>query len=275
MADNIKETSTPSYTMGYGEAFEQFISRRTAANSAPYLLPHLKPGMRVLDVGCGPGTISVGLAKAVEPGELHGIDMEESQVELAAAAAREGGHSNARFQVADAASLPFPDDHFDVVHCYAVLTHIPDTMAALAEIKRVLKTGGILGAREIIVDSSFIEPDIGNLSRGFAMLSAVLIANDGHPQMGKELRARFSEAGFVDIESNGSFQSFGSPSSIAAFAGLLINYLFGPTFADPAVSHGIATREELDEWREAAVVWRGQPGAFATFANGDAIGHKP
>ena len=201
--------------------------------------------------------------------------MEESQVERAAAAAREGSHSNARFQVADAANLPFPDDHFDVVHCCAVLMHIPDTMAALAEIKRVLKTGGILGARELIGDASFIEPDIGNLNRAPAVFSAVLIANDGHPQMGKELRARFSEAGFVDIESTGSFQSFGSPSDIAVFTGLLINYVFAPPIAEQAFSHGIATREELDEWRDAAVVWKDHPGAFAALAHGEAIGRKP
>ena len=67
-------------------------------------------------------------------------------MELATAPAREAGHSNARFQVADALNLPFPDDYFDVVHCHTVFIHIPDTMAALAKIKRVLKEGGVLGA---------------------------------------------------------------------------------------------------------------------------------
>ena len=275
MADDIKETSTTNYTMGYADALQEHLRRRTAATNAAYLLPHLRPGMRVLGVGCGPGTISVDLAAAVAPGEFYGVDMEESQVKLAAAAAREGGHSNARFRVADALDLPFPDGHFDVVHCHAFLNHIPDTMAALAEIKRVLKTGGILGAREIILDSSFIEPGIGNLNRGIAMVSALMVANGSHPQVSRELRARFSEAGFVDIEATGSFDSSGSPSDITFSTGFLIDYVFGPPLADPAIARGIATREEFDEWRETVVAWKDHPGAFFAEAWGEAIGHKP
>ena len=90
-----------AYTMGYDENFQQLLRRRSAESHAAYLLPHLKPGDRVLDFGCGPGTISVGLASAVDPGELHGVDMEESQIEMARAAARAGGHANATFRVGD------------------------------------------------------------------------------------------------------------------------------------------------------------------------------
>ena len=103
-----------SYTMGYSDEFRQLLDRRSAQTHAAHLLPHLEPGQRVLDFGCGPGTISVGLASAVEPGELHGIDMEESQIELASAAARAGGHDNATFHVGDVTALPFDDDYFDV-----------------------------------------------------------------------------------------------------------------------------------------------------------------
>lgn len=77
------ENSTPEYTMGYTDEFRQLLERRSAENHAAHLLPYLKPGMRLLDFGCGPGMIAVGLAKSVEPGQLHGIDMEESQVEMA------------------------------------------------------------------------------------------------------------------------------------------------------------------------------------------------
>ena len=147
MADNIGPTSTPDYMMGFGEKMEQNLGRRVAGREAAYLLPHLKPGMRLLDVGCGPGSISVGLARAVDPGEFHGVDMEESQVELAAAAASEAGLSNARFQVADALDIPFPDNHFDLVHTNLVLQHLPNRSTIegyLAEFVRVLNTCGLL-----------------------------------------------------------------------------------------------------------------------------------
>ena len=101
------DTPTPSYTMGYSDEFAKLLDRRNSGINAAHLLPHLKPGLRVLDLGCGPGTISVGLAKVVEPGELHGIDMEESQIKIARAAATAGGHDNAVFRTGDATRLPF------------------------------------------------------------------------------------------------------------------------------------------------------------------------
>ena len=155
MADQGSAES--SYTMGYSEEFLQLLHRRNADRNAAYLLPHLRPGLRVLDFGCGPGTISVGLARAVEPGELHGIDMEESQINLARSAAGAGGHGNTTFHVGDVTDLPFEDDYFDVAHCHAVLMHVPDTEAVLFEVKRVLKPGGVVASREMFVESSFLE----------------------------------------------------------------------------------------------------------------------
>ena len=105
--------ATPSYTMGYSEEFRQMLDQPSAETHASYLLPHLKPGHRVLDFGCGPGTISVGLARTVDPGEVHGIDMEESQIALARAAAEAGGHANATFHVGDVTKLPFEDNFYD------------------------------------------------------------------------------------------------------------------------------------------------------------------
>ena len=139
-----------SYTMGYSPEFLQLLDRRNAETHAGHLLPHLMAGCRVLDFGCGPGTITVGLAQAVHPGEVHGIDMEESQIELARAAAAAGGHDNATFHVGNVYELPFVDDYFDAAHCHAVLMHVPDTQRALREVSRVLKPGGIIASRELI-----------------------------------------------------------------------------------------------------------------------------
>ena len=80
-------TPRPEYTMGYSPEFLQLLDRRNAQVNAAHLLPHLESGFRLLDFGCGPGTITVGLVEAVRSGEVHGIDMEESQAELARAAA--------------------------------------------------------------------------------------------------------------------------------------------------------------------------------------------
>ncbi len=160
-------SGTSEYTMGYSEEFRWLLDRRSLETHGKHLLPRLKSGLRVLDFGCGPGTISVGLARVVEPGEVHGIDMEESQIGLAKAAAEAGGHGNATFHVGDVTNFPFEDDSFNVAHCHAVLMHVPDASAALAEVKRVLKPGGIISSREVIVASCFMEPRIGTMETGW------------------------------------------------------------------------------------------------------------
>ena len=97
--------------------------------------------MQLLDFGCGPGTISVGLARAVAPGKMHGVDMAKAQIETARDLAESRGQDNAIFHVGDVTDLQFEDNFFDVAHCRSVLMHVPDTAAVLSEVKRVLKPG--------------------------------------------------------------------------------------------------------------------------------------
>ena len=216
-------TGQSSYTMGYGEDFTQLLDRRSAQTNAARLLPHLKPGQRLLDFGCGPGTISMGLAKAVEPGEFHGVDMEESQIAIARSAAKGGGHDNATFHVGDVTKLPFEDGYFDVAFCHTVLTHVPDTAVVLREAKRVLKPGGLIFSRELIVSASFFEPGEEKTRPAWNTFAILLAGNGGHPEIGKELRNHFLEAGFSDVRASASFDSFGTPQDV----GFLLSVCIG------------------------------------------------
>jgi len=271
---NSKKTqnaSTATYTMGYSDDFQKLLRRRNAGSSAAHLLPHLEPGMRVLDFGCGPGTISVGLAEAVDPGEFFGVDMEASQIEIARAAAEAGGHRNATFQTADVTDLPFEDDSFDVAHCHAVLMHAPDTVAVLAEARRVIKPGGIISSREMFVDSSFLEP---SMKDGWETFAKLIEANGGHPQIGRELKRLFIEAGFRDISSSVSFEPFCTDEDIDFLHGFITGWFFAPDTVSAATKHGIATKEQFDEWRRGLDEWRDTPGALAAFAWGETTGRK-
>ncbi len=264
-----------SYTMGYSEEFLQLLDRRSAKTHAAYLLPRLEPGMRVLDFGCGPGTISLGLAAAVDPGEVHGIDVEESQIGLARAAAQGGGHENAAFHVGDVTDLPFEDDYFDVAHCHAVLMHVPDTQAVLSEVKRVLKPGGIVASREMFVSSSFLEPGGVDLRGAWNTFADLLAGNGGHPEMGKELKKTLLEAGFSDVQAGASFDFFGTPEDVAFFHGFIIDWFYLPEVVDAATRFGLATQEQFDGWREDLDEWKGLPGACGAIAFGEAIASKP
>ncbi|MCY4435925.1 MAG: methyltransferase domain-containing protein [Chloroflexi bacterium] len=264
-----------SYTMGYGEEFLQLLDERSAQTHAARLLPHLKPGQRLLDFGCGPGTISVGLAKAVEPGEFHGIDMEESQIAIARSAAKAGGHANATFHVGDATKLPFADDYFDVAFCHTVLTHVPDTAAALNEARRVLKPGGLIFSREIIVSSSFIEPGEDKMRFAWNTFAMLLAGNGGHPEMGKELRAHFLAAGFVDVRGAASFDSFGTAQEVGFFCQFVLDWFIAPEIVEVATKHGLATREQFDEWRKDLDEWKDLPGGLAALAFGECMATSP
>ena len=275
MPDINTDSSTPEYTMGYTDEFRQLLERRGAETHAAHLLPYLKRGMSVLDFGCGPGMISLGLAKAVEPGELHGIDIKESQVEMARAAAAAGGHRNATFHVGDVTALPFENDSFDVAHCSAVLTHVPDTQAVLAEVRRVLKPGGIISCREFIADSSFFEPELGNLNRVYPIFRDRIQTNSGHPQMGIELKGAFVEAGFSDVHASASFETFGNSSDVEFWHGYIMNYFLSPTEVQADITQGRSTQKAADEMRRSLGDWKNHPGAFASMAWGEAIARKP
>ena len=264
-----------AYTMGYSDEFRQLLDRRSLETHAAYLLPYLKPGQRVLDFGCGPGTISVGLARVVDPGEVHGVDMEESQIQLAQAAAEVGGHNNAKFHVADVTSLPFEDNFFDVTHCHAVLMHVPDTSAALAEVKRVLKPGGIIASREAVIASSFAEPATDTLRSGWTVFGNLISANGGHPHIGRELKNWFVEAGFTDVRAGASFDIFSAPDDVVFLHGFIIDWFFSPAVIAAATAYGLATHEQFEGWRSDLEQWKGRSGALGAIAFGEAIATKP
>src|SRR5450755_4407039 len=135
------------YTHGHHESVLRGHRQRTAENSAGYLLPHLEPGLSVLDIGCGPGTITVDLAARVAPGSVTAVERTDDALGLARAEAQLRDVQNIAFVTSDVHALDFPDDAFDVVHAHQVLQHVADPVQALREMKRVCVPGGVVAAR--------------------------------------------------------------------------------------------------------------------------------
>ena len=206
---------------------------------------------------------------------MHGVDMEESQIEIAQAAAPAGGHHNAVFRAGDVTRLPFEDNTFDAAHCHALLMHVPDTDAVLAEVKRVLKSGGLLSGREMIGSSSFSEPQFDALADAWVTFSKLLEANGSHPEMGKELPRRFLQAGFSVIHGSASFEYYGTPEDVAFYHTFSVAWFFSPKTVEAAIKHGLATREQFENWRRLLDQWKKSPGAVSAIAWGEAIGQKP
>src|SRR5262249_62418655 len=103
--------------------------------------------MRLLDVGCGPGSITRGLAERVAPGEVIGLDLSKDTLEDARRDAAARGLTNLKFQEGSVYALPFADGVFDVVYAHQVFQHLRERDAALREMLRVLRSGGLAPGR--------------------------------------------------------------------------------------------------------------------------------
>ena len=266
---------SPDYMSNFSEEILEHFKRYSAEQNAKFLLPRLRPGLSVIDVGCGVGAVSVGLAKAVEPGELHGVDADEAKVRMAQSIAEERQQRNAHFQVGDLLDLPFSDDSFDVAHCHNVLMYVPDTRAVFAEIRRVLRPGGIVACRELMVESCFSHPDFGILRRSWDMFEDILSTDGAHPQMGKNLNGLLTEAGFENIIRSASFDLYDTPEDVNFIYTVLQQWFLAPEIVETAVMYGAATQKMCDQIRNAYDRWKDHSGAFSALAWGEAIAVNP
>ncbi len=136
---------TEKYFLGYSLTAVNFMAHRNADSHAAFLKPYLKPGMKLLDCGCGPGTITFGLADWVNPGLVTALDLEKSQLEVAAKNAAELGINNIEFIQGSVYEIPLPSNTFNAVFSHAVLGHLQEPVLALKEMLRVLKPGVVVG----------------------------------------------------------------------------------------------------------------------------------
>lgn len=260
---------------GVTPGMSQIYADRTAQQQAAFLLPHLRPGMRLLDFGSGPGTITLGLAEAVAPGEVVGIDHDAKHVETARALAADRGVTNVRFEVADAYDLPFPDGHFDVVYENAVLVHLADRHRAAREISRVLKPGGLFAARDTDADGlirgGLPDPLLDECQQ---LLFRWQAQRGSDVMIGKSLPSILREAGFVDVLKSVSNEVASTPDALHDEAEMFIGMLSG-NLGRTAVEQGWADQPTIDRMRESWRAWGAHPDSFRAIPFCEAIGRKP
>jgi SAM-dependent methyltransferase len=250
-----------SYTHGHHEAVLRSHTWRTAANSAAYLLPHLRPGLSLLDIGCGPGTITVDLARHVAPGPVIGLDAAPEVVEQARAHAAESGATSVDFETGDVYELRFPDDTFDVVHAHQVLQHLTDPVAALTEMRRVVRPGGVVAARDSDYGAFTWAPADPLLERWVQLYLAVTEHNGHRARIGPSLLALARSAGFSDVTVSSSTWTFADPETRSWWGGLWADRVRYTRLAEQAVAYGLSTTEELEEIAQAFLRWAASPDA--------------
>lgn len=247
-------THSSTYTTDHAPSVLRTHSWRSAANSAGYLIPHIQPHMTILDIGCGPGSITVDFARLVPHGHVKGVECVPDPLDQARALASSQGVANISFEIGDIHRLPFPDNSYDVAHAHQVLQHIADPVQALREMRRVVKPGGFVACRESASMTWY--PDSEGLEAWDELSTRMRRAKGGNSSPGRYIHVWAESAGFARtkiMKSAGSW-CFSSDEEREYWGGSMAARARSSGFTKMAIDGGFSTKEELERmasgWEE-------------------------
>jgi len=244
------------------------INQRGADVYADFLIPHLRPNAIVLDCGCGTGTITLGFAAAVPQGRVIGVDLYMTGLVGARQAAALLEQKNLAWIAGDGRSLPFHDAAFDAAFCHSVLEVLADPAPVIAELRRVTKRGGVVGAASVEYDGIILAGEPAAGPRRFYDIRQRLwrAAEIAEPNTGRRLRGLFHAAGFGQVEAFAHYINYGTPDRIRAFAADRAAECRDGELHAAVTRYGIAALEELLDLASAWEKWGDDPAAFFAFA---------
>jgi SAM-dependent methyltransferase len=217
--------------------------------------------MELLDLGCGPGTITAGLAEAVAPGATIGVDIAADLPESA---------PGLTYLHADVRELPFEDASFDAIFACCLLQHLPDPLAVVREARRVARTGAVIGVVDADWGGQLIYPHDPRMDR--AMQVAAGLRPNSSPYVGRQLRALLAEAGFDRCEGFARVGVDATAESAARVAEFTAAGYAGDAAVERVVELGLATADEMAGFAEAWRAWGKHPGAFLARLWCEAVG---
>jgi len=261
--------TSDQYTHGHHESVVGAHATRTIANSAAYLLPYLSPGLALLDVGCGPGSITAEFVEHLQPaGSVLGVDL---SADVIAVAQQHFGDSGANFRSMDLYQLDLADDSFDIVHAHQVLQHVSDPVAALREMHRVTKPGGIIAVRDADYAGMHWAPHSPVLDQWQTVYRNVAHANNAEPDAGRHLLRWAREAGLTNVAPSLATWLFADASGREWWGSTWADRVLNSSLAEQAVQYGFATAAELHEISAGWQTWLTDPDGWFVVPHGQLI----
>ncbi len=242
---------------------------------ADFLAPHLTRTSRLLDCGCGAGSIAVGLADSVR--WVVGVDLNAADLRPAVEHLDAQSIANVRFVVADGVQLPFSDASFDAVLMHSVLEAAVDSAGVVREGLRVLVPGGVLAAASVEYGGRVLAgPRCEELERFYAVRERLWsLDNIARPRAGRDLRRQLHGCGFTSIEATARYLSYGTPEAVQSFGEARARDCADRWYASRSVAHQLFTAAELRETQRAWEEWSRSPDSFFAFAWCRVVGRKP
>ncbi len=249
-------------------------AKRTADRAAAFFLPFIKPGARLLDVGCGPGSITAGLAQRVAPGETIAIDPAPSVIETAKLLVNASAAEHLTFEVGNIYEPRFGAETFDAVFAHQVLQHLSRPVDALRQMLSLLKLGGVLGVRDVDWGSTTFYPESDGIRRFLTLYYELARRNGGEANAGRYLRRWLREAGFSETRVTTTTVSYTDSVATQEWGDTYAERTLHSNLADKAVEYGVATRSELNDIANAWRTWGRDPDALFCFTHTEVVAWK-
>jgi ubiquinone/menaquinone biosynthesis C-methylase UbiE len=262
------------YTHGHQDSVLRAHRWRTAENSAAYLLPHLPAGASLLDVGCGPGTLTADLAARVAPGRVLGVDMVAEVIDQARAHMAERDRTNVDVVAGDFRDLDIRDGGFDVVHAHQVLQHLREPVGALRDMARLTRPGGLVAARDADYGAMVWAPASEGLDRWRQVYTEVTRRNGAEANAGRHMLGWALAAGLREVSYTTSTWTFATPDECGWWADLWAERVEASSLSAQAIDYGVATAGDLTEIATAWRAWATAPDATFVILHGEIIGRS-
>jgi ubiquinone/menaquinone biosynthesis C-methylase UbiE len=267
----VPSKESESYTHGHHESVLRAHRTRSAQNSAGFLLPHLRDDMSLLDVGCGPGTVTADLARILAGGDVVGVDASRLVLDAARSHAQALGFANVRFEQANAYELPFDDDTFDVVYAHQLLQHLSDPVAALREMRRVAKPGGLVAVRDADYAAMAWYPESAGLTEWNTLYHEVTHAYGFEPDAGRRLLSWVQEAGLEVLVPSASSWCYATPTDRQWWGQVWAERCVESNFAVQAKESGMADDVALEQLAQDWLAWAQAPDGWFAILHGEVL----